>query len=237
MSSAAQHIIISSYLPITYLPIILYAPSLYYLSPSCPATPRPPPLPQQLHTAVVPAVEVRVNVAAHASGQKPACDRCTRTPRIIILPPSNYDTYILCLYAPTRYVFCVPDLNYCGTHEPCLNGGTCKSTAPDRYTCTCPEGFGGANCDVVLNPCATEPCANGGKCRTVDAVTSTIGGAGGAGSGQAVGGAPTFGSAAQSAPLLVPKQFHCDCRPGWMGSTCNTGIYKKKILNIFAIRL
>ncbi|XP_050061562.1 uncharacterized protein LOC114123496 [Aphis gossypii] len=121
-------------------------------------------------------------------------------------------------------ILCDQDLNYCGTHEPCLNGGTCKSTAPDRYTCTCPEGFGGANCDVVLNPCATEPCANGGKCRTVDAVTSTVGGAGGAGPGPAAGGAPTFGSAAQSAPLLVPKQFHCDCRPGWMGSTCNTEI-------------
>jgi len=62
----------------------------------------------------------------------------------------------------------------------------------------------------------------------VDAVTSTAGGAGGVGSGPAAGGAPTFGSAAQSAPLLVPKQFHCDCRPGWMGSTCNTGIYKTK---------
>ncbi|KAL5238430.1 hypothetical protein ACI65C_005840 [Semiaphis heraclei] len=120
-------------------------------------------------------------------------------------------------------ILCDQDLNYCGTHEPCLNGGTCKSTAPDRYTCTCPEGFGGANCDVVLNPCATEPCANGGKCRTVDAVTASVG-AGASGSGTAGGGAPMFGSVAQSTPLLVPKQFHCDCRPGWMGSTCNTEI-------------
>lgn len=117
------------------------------------------------------------------------------------------------------------DLNYCGTHEPCLNGGTCKSTAPDRYTCTCPEGFGGTNCDVVLNPCATEPCANGGKCRTVDFVVP----GGGAGNGP-------FSSGAQP-QLLAPKQFHCDCRPGWTGSTCNTGTCIYFYYNIIHILL
>lgn len=56
------------------------------------------------------------------------------------------------------------DLNYCGTHEPCLNGGTCANTAPDNYLCTCPEGFSGVNCEVVDNPCAPAPCLNGGSC-------------------------------------------------------------------------
>ncbi|KAG8287076.1 Protein jagged-2 [Homalodisca vitripennis] len=58
-----------------------------------------------------------------------------------------------------------PDLNYCGTHEPCQNGGTCKNTAPDQYKCGCPEGFSGLNCEVVDNPCVTGPCANGGVCK------------------------------------------------------------------------
>lgn len=40
-----------------------------------------------------------------------------------------------------------PDLNYCGTHQPCLNGGTCINTGPDKYQCTCEEGYSGANCD------------------------------------------------------------------------------------------
>lgn len=39
------------------------------------------------------------------------------------------------------------DLNYCGTHQPCLNGGTCINTGPDKYQCTCTEGYSGANCD------------------------------------------------------------------------------------------
>ena len=37
------------------------------------------------------------------------------------------------------------DLNYCGRHHPCLNGGICKNTAPDSYQCTCYEGFSGVN--------------------------------------------------------------------------------------------
>lgn len=147
--------------------------------------------------------------------------------KFFILQNDNFILIVVFVIIILYYhYFCVLDLNYCGTHEPCLNGGTCKSTAPDRYTCTCPEGFGGTNCDVVLNPCATEPCANGGKCRTVD-VAAPGGGANGASSGSA------YGSAAQP-PLLVPKQFHCDCRPGWTGSTCNTGIlYSIYFLKIF----
>lgn len=56
------------------------------------------------------------------------------------------------------------DLNYCGTHEPCLHGGTCENTAPDRYRCTCTEGLSGDRCEIVEHPCATQPCKNGGTC-------------------------------------------------------------------------
>jgi jagged-like protein len=67
------------------------------------------------------------------------------------------------IYFPFRIL--LADLNYCGTHEPCQNGGTCENTAPDQYLCTCPEGFSGLNCEVVDNPCATAPCGNGGTCQ------------------------------------------------------------------------
>ena len=39
------------------------------------------------------------------------------------------------------------DLNYCGRHKPCLNGGTCRSTHPNRYECMCPPGYTGVNCE------------------------------------------------------------------------------------------
>ncbi len=41
---------------------------------------------------------------------------------------------------------CPADLNTCATLQPCLNGGTCSNTGPDKYHCSCPEGFSGVNC-------------------------------------------------------------------------------------------
>lgn len=56
------------------------------------------------------------------------------------------------------------DLNYCGTHEPCLHSGTCENIAPDRFRCTCTDGLSGDRCEIVEHPCATQPCKNGGTC-------------------------------------------------------------------------
>lgn len=41
----------------------------------------------------------------------------------------------------------------------CLNGGTCVDGK-----CACPDGFGGANCEVKKNPCTGIECQNGGTC-------------------------------------------------------------------------
>lgn len=40
-----------------------------------------------------------------------------------------------------------PDLNYCGSHHPCTNGGTCVNAEPDQYHCACPAGYAGKNCE------------------------------------------------------------------------------------------
>lgn len=61
---------------------------------------------------------------------------------------------------------CIPDLNYCGTHPPCLNGGTCSNTGPDKYQCSCPEGYSGQNCEIgksVLGGCVQALTACPGK--------------------------------------------------------------------------
>ncbi|XP_013861401.1 protein jagged-1b [Austrofundulus limnaeus] len=59
---------------------------------------------------------------------------------------------------------CNKDLNYCGTHQPCLNGGTCINTGPDKYQCICAEGYSGTTCQRAEHACLSNPCSNGGSC-------------------------------------------------------------------------
>lgn len=57
-----------------------------------------------------------------------------------------------------------PDLNYCTHHKPCLNGATCTNTGQGSYTCSCPPGYTGANCEIQVSECSGNPCRNGGSC-------------------------------------------------------------------------
>jgi len=41
----------------------------------------------------------------------------------------------------------------------CQNGGTCTNG-----TCNCPSGYGGAQCETLLDPCGNTNCQNGGNC-------------------------------------------------------------------------
>lgn len=57
------------------------------------------------------------------------------------------------------------DLNYCTNHKPCKNGGLCTNTGQGLYTCECPPGFTGRNCDVEMDSCSHQPCLNAGTCK------------------------------------------------------------------------
>ncbi|XP_023821958.1 zonadhesin isoform X3 [Oryzias latipes] len=53
--------------------------------------------------------------------------------------------------------------------SPCLNGGTCTEAGNNTYTCECPEGFQGSDCEEEITPpgetpCLSNPCLNGGTC-------------------------------------------------------------------------
>ena len=49
--------------------------------------------------------------------------------------------------------------------NPCFNGGECNNVEDNtNFTCTCPIGYTGRNCEEDLNECSTDPCVNGGAC-------------------------------------------------------------------------
>jgi hypothetical protein len=57
---------------------------------------------------------------------------------------------------------CYTPVDHCAP-APCRNGSTCSNT-PTSYTCACPPGFTGPNCEIDVNDCAPAPCQNGGAC-------------------------------------------------------------------------
>ncbi|XP_017780565.1 PREDICTED: protein jagged-1b isoform X2 [Nicrophorus vespilloides] len=119
-------------------------------------------------------------------------------------------------------ILCDQDLNYCGTHEPCLNGGTCENTAPDRYNCTCPDGFSGTNCEVVDNPCAPAPCLHGGSCRVVGGSFSCVCAPGWTGLTCNMDIDECASAPCQNGGTCVDGEnsFGCECPAAWEGSVC-----------------
>ncbi|KAI0231853.1 hypothetical protein LSAT2_017798 [Lamellibrachia satsuma] len=47
---------------------------------------------------------------------------------------------------------------------PCSNGGSCNDE-PGRYSCNCPVGFIGENCQLRGEPCSSNPCFHGATCQ------------------------------------------------------------------------
>lgn len=66
-------------------------------------------------------------------------------------------------------IYCNLDLEYCTRHRPCNNGGLCRNQNKGQYTCECPYGFSGRNCEIPMTHEAFichQPniCLNGGSC-------------------------------------------------------------------------
>uniref|UniRef100_T1I9M6 Delta-like protein n=1 Tax=Rhodnius prolixus TaxID=13249 RepID=T1I9M6_RHOPR len=61
-------------------------------------------------------------------------------------------------------LFCNQDLNFCTNHKPCRHGGTCFNTGQGSYTCSCPPGYAGTDCEITVDGCTHKPCLNGAKC-------------------------------------------------------------------------
>lgn len=86
--------------------------------------------------------------------------------------------------------------NVCN-EKPCENKGVCQLKSLDEYSCACPLGFIGKNCEKV-DHCALRPCANNGKCTSLEnGKTKTI---------------------KNITQILLG--FSCDCPPEFTGERC-----------------
>uniref|UniRef100_A0A8C4ISW7 Delta-like protein n=1 Tax=Dicentrarchus labrax TaxID=13489 RepID=A0A8C4ISW7_DICLA len=140
---------------------------------------------------------------------------------------------------------CDKDLNYCGTHQPCLNGGTCINTGPDKYQCTCAEGYSGANCERDVDDCSPNPCNHGGTCQ--DMVNGYKCHCPSQWTGKTcLIGEPaslfssfyhfmpvncTYANECDSKPCVNANScrnliggYFCECVPGWTGQNCDINI-------------
>ena len=55
--------------------------------------------------------------------------------------------------------------------NPCENNGICISSNGTNFTCDCPNGFYGDECQI--NPCSDAPCENGGSCISISETNFT----------------------------------------------------------------
>uniref|UniRef100_A0A4W6FR58 Delta-like protein n=1 Tax=Lates calcarifer TaxID=8187 RepID=A0A4W6FR58_LATCA len=119
-------------------------------------------------------------------------------------------------------LLCDKDLNYCGRHQPCVNGGTCMNTEPDEYYCACPQGYSGKNCQIAEHACVSNPCANGGTCHEVPTGFECQCPPGWEGLTCANNLDECASSPCARGGTCIDREdgFECVCPPQWEGKTC-----------------
>nr|XP_022909737.1 low-density lipoprotein receptor-related protein 1 isoform X1 [Onthophagus taurus] len=121
---------------------------------------------------------------------------------------------------------CETPLSIC--NETCYNGGTCYSTQPNVYQCSCPAGFSGQKCEH----CSRLQCHNGGVCKVNQ-------------NGEEETCSCPVGFKGKCCDIFVCDNFcskngnciatpdgpTCRCNPGYAGDRCEKDLCSQKCLN------
>lgn len=156
----------------------------------------------------------------HYGWKGPLCDQCVTFPGCVY--GSCVEPWQCVCDVNWGGLLCDKDLNYCGTHQPCKNGGTCTNTEPNEYQCECQEGFRGRNCDIVEHACLSSPCVNGATCVENPMGFTCVCTRDWTGHicAEAVRHCDRRPCGPGATCQEAPGGYQCLCPPGWSGRTC-----------------
>lgn len=110
---------------------------------------------------------------------------------------------------------------------PCKNNGTCIDLL-NNYKCTCPYGYSGQDCSVIIDMCINKPCLNNAICimDTNHVVFHCDCSKGWTGKicdtdvDECIGGICQNGATCEN----NLGSYECHCLDGWTGDECNSDI-------------
>ena len=161
----------------------------------------------------------------HAGWKGPLCDQCI--PDLKCVHGTCYKPWECQCLDSWGGTYCDKDLNMCARQVWCQNQGTCINSRPGEYTCICPVGYTGKNCEQNINECMSNPCKNNGNCSdgTNNYTCQCTQGWEGRDCELSVDDCKNNENCLNGATCVDDvNDYKCDCAPGWQGRHCETNI-------------